>query len=95
MEYMPSVIITDNKGLSVYTDKIREGIIFVGKNYRQKNFVGNSVGFYRFFGSDVVVAIEESKNLEDLTIKELMGSLQAHKQKIDRRGEGRSLEQAL
>jgi hypothetical protein len=34
----------------------------------------------------VVVAIEESKNLKDLTVKELMGSLQAHEQKIDRRG---------
>jgi hypothetical protein len=33
--------------------------------------------------------------LEDLTIEELMGSLQAHEQKIDRRGEGRSFEQAL
>lgn len=43
----------------------------------------------------VVVAIEESNNLEDLTVEELMGSLQAHGQKIDRRGEGRSLEQAL
>jgi hypothetical protein len=43
----------------------------------------------------VVIAIEESKNLEDLTVEELMGSLQAHEQKIDRRGEGRSLEQAL
>jgi hypothetical protein len=43
----------------------------------------------------VVVAIEESKNLEDLTVEELMGSLQAHEQKIDRRGKGRSHEQAL
>jgi len=42
----------------------------------------------------VVVAIEESKNLKDLTVEELMGSLQAHEQKIDRR-EGRSLEQVL
>jgi len=42
----------------------------------------------------VVVAIEESKNLKDLTVEQLMGSLQAHEQKIDRR-EGRSLEQVL
>jgi transcriptional regulator with GAF, ATPase, and Fis domain len=42
----------------------------------------------------VVVAIEESKNLKDLTVEELIGSLQAHEQKIDRR-EGRSLEQVL
>jgi hypothetical protein len=43
----------------------------------------------------VVVAIKQSKNLEDLTVEELMGSLQAHEQKINRRGEGRSVEQAL
>ena len=48
---MPSVIITDSKGLSVYTDIIRDRIISVGKNYRQKNFIGNSVGFRRFSGS--------------------------------------------
>ena len=40
----------------------------------------------------VVVAIEESKNLEDLTVEELMESLQAYEQKIYKRGEGRSLE---
>ena len=43
----------------------------------------------------VVVAIEESKNLGDFSVEELMGSLQAHEQKIDRREEGRFLEQAL
>jgi hypothetical protein len=43
----------------------------------------------------VVIAIEELKNLEDLIVEELMGSLQAHEQKIDRRGKGRSHEQAL
>jgi len=30
-----------------------------------------------------------------MTVEELMGSLQAYEHKIDRRGEGRSLEQAL
>ncbi|KAK2974052.1 hypothetical protein RJ640_006244 [Escallonia rubra] len=43
----------------------------------------------------VVVVIEESKDLEKMTVEELMGSLQAHEQKIEKRGEGRSLEQAL
>jgi hypothetical protein len=43
----------------------------------------------------VVVEIEESKDLEDLTIEELMGSLQAHGQKIDKREKERFLEQAL
>ena len=43
----------------------------------------------------VVIAIEESKDLGDLTVEDLMGSLQAHEQKIDRRREGRSLEHAL
>jgi len=42
----------------------------------------------------VVVTIEELKDFEDLTIEELKGSLQAHKQKIDKR-EGRSLEKVL
>jgi hypothetical protein len=43
----------------------------------------------------VVVEIEESKDLEDLTIEELMGSLQVHEQKIDKREKERFLEQAL
>ena len=33
IEYMPSVIIIDNKGLSVKTDKVRHEIISIGKNY--------------------------------------------------------------
>jgi hypothetical protein len=36
---------------SVYTDRIGDGIISVGKNYRRKNSVGNFVGFRRFSGS--------------------------------------------
>jgi hypothetical protein len=36
MDSMSSVIITDNKGLSVYTDKIRDIIMSVGKNYQKK-----------------------------------------------------------
>jgi hypothetical protein len=43
--------IADGNGLLVYTDKISDGIISVGKNYRLKNFVGNSVGFRRFSGN--------------------------------------------
>jgi hypothetical protein len=33
--------------------------------------------------------------LENLIVEELMGSLQAYEQKIDRRGEGRYFKQAL
>jgi hypothetical protein len=36
---------------SVYTDRIGDGIIAVGKSYRRKKFVGNFVGFRRFSGS--------------------------------------------
>jgi hypothetical protein len=43
----------------------------------------------------VVVTIKESKDLKDLIVGELMGSLQDHEQKIDKKGEERSLEQAL
>jgi len=38
MESMSSVIITDKKGLLVQTNKIRDEIISVGKNDRQKKF---------------------------------------------------------
>jgi len=44
--------IADENGLLVYTDKIRDEIISVSKNYRWKNSVGNSVGFHWFSGSD-------------------------------------------
>jgi hypothetical protein len=37
--------IADGNGMSVYTDKIRDEIISIGKNYRQKNSINNSVGF--------------------------------------------------
>jgi len=47
----PSVYITDVKGLSVYTDEIRDEIISVGKNYRQNKSIGNSDGFCLFSGS--------------------------------------------
>jgi len=36
----------------VDTDRIRDGIIFVGKNYQRKKSVGNSVGFRRFSSSE-------------------------------------------
>jgi hypothetical protein len=49
---MSSVIITDENGLSVYTDKIRDGIKSVGKNYRQTNSVSNFVSFHRFSSSE-------------------------------------------
>ncbi|TXG55956.1 hypothetical protein EZV62_017269 [Acer yangbiense] len=42
----------------------------------------------------VVAAVEESKDLTTLTITELMGSLQAHEQRVERRSEG-SLENAF
>ena len=43
--------IADEYFLSVYTDKIGDRIIFVGKNYLWKNSVGNSVSFRRFSSS--------------------------------------------
>ena len=44
--------IADRNGLSVYTYKIRDEIISIGKNYKRKNSVNNSVGFRQFSGSD-------------------------------------------
>ena len=43
----------------------------------------------------VLVAIEESKNFAEMTVEKLVGSLQAHEQKIVKRSEEQPLEQAL
>jgi hypothetical protein len=43
----------------------------------------------------VVVAIEESKDLENLTIEELLGSLQVHEQRMQKNANSGVLEQAL
>ncbi|XP_062151928.1 uncharacterized protein LOC133860318 [Alnus glutinosa] len=43
----------------------------------------------------VVVAIEEFKDLENLTIEELLGSLQAHEQRMQKNANSGVLEQAL
>ena len=43
----------------------------------------------------VAVAIEESKNLEQMSLEQLMGYLQAKEQRLTRKGEDKSLEQAL
>ncbi|KAK0589362.1 hypothetical protein LWI29_013222 [Acer saccharum] len=43
----------------------------------------------------IVVALEETKDLETMSVEELVGSLQAHEQKVSRRSDDRVLEQAL
>jgi hypothetical protein len=43
----------------------------------------------------VVVAIEEPKDLENLTIEELLGSLQVHEQRMQKNVNSGVLEQAL
>ena len=43
----------------------------------------------------VVVVIEESKDLEILTIEELLGSLQVHEQRMQKKSNPAVLEQAL
>ncbi|KAI9201145.1 hypothetical protein LWI28_018928 [Acer negundo] len=43
----------------------------------------------------IVVALEETKDLETMSVEELVGSLQAHEQKVTRRSDDRVLEQAL
>ncbi|XP_057432888.1 uncharacterized protein LOC130725700 [Lotus japonicus] len=43
----------------------------------------------------IVVAIEESKKLEDLKVEELQGSLEAHEQRLLERSQERSTDQAL
>ncbi|KHN08415.1 hypothetical protein glysoja_043954, partial [Glycine soja] len=43
----------------------------------------------------IVCVIEESKNLEDLKIEELQGSLEAHEQRLNDRDKERSTNQTL
>lgn len=44
---------------------------------------------------NVVVAVEESKDLNNMTVDELMATLEIHEQRINRRAPSSSLEQAL
>ena len=43
----------------------------------------------------IAIAIEESKDLEKMSLEKLMGSLQVHEQRITKRGEEKTMEQAL
>jgi hypothetical protein len=43
-DYKPSVMITDNNILPIWTDRITDGINYVGNYYQQNHSVGNAVG---------------------------------------------------
>jgi len=54
--YIPT---TDGVMLSVYTDRIEDGIISISKNYRWKNFIGNSIGFRWFSGNNGLYIVDD------------------------------------
>lgn len=44
---------------------------------------------------DVIVALEETKDLEMFYVEELVDSLQSHEQRVTRRNDDRALKQSL